>query len=91
MTGLESLDKEIHNTYHDPKNKDILPIIIFFSVIFVLFKGAILFELLLWGGYYLYCLSNNNALNNNKYNVEKRKRLLDFRSKIVSGELDFKK
>ena len=90
MTGLERIEKEIYYTYHDKNNKDILPIVIFFSVICLVFKAAILFELLIWGLYYYYCMSNNAKLNNDPKNIANRNRLIKLRQKILTGEAQFK-
>lgn len=90
MTGLDKLEKEIYDTYHDKKNKEILPIVIFLSIIFLLFKGGFVLELLLWGWYYYYCKENNERLNNNKRNVERRKMLIGLREKVLRGEVEFK-
>ena len=89
MTGLDRLNKEIYDTYHDPKNKEVLPIYLFFGVIALILKGAMLYELIIWGLYYSYCNSNNAKLNNNPKNLEKRKMLLEFRRKILTGEMKF--
>lgn len=90
MTGLDRLNKQIHDTYHSKKNKEVLPIVIFFSVIAIIFKGALLWEVLIWGSYYLYCVHNNNKLNNDPANLKERERLIKFREKILSGECKFK-
>lgn len=90
MTGLEKIDKQIYDTYHDPKNKDVLPIFIFFGIIVLIFKSAILWELIVWGIYYSYCSSNNEKLNNNPKNLENREYLLDYRKRLLNGEIKFK-
>ena len=90
MTGLDRLNKQIYDTYQSKKNKEVLPIVIFFSVIFIIFNGAILFEAILWGWYWSYCSKNNAELNNDPKNLKERERLLEFRKKILSGEYKFK-
>lgn len=89
MTGLERLDKKIYDTYHDPKNKEMLPLVIILTLVFCLFNGAILFQILLWWWYYDYCKTNNDKLNNNKANLERRELLLERKRKILSGELKY--
>lgn len=90
MSGLDKLNKQIYETYNDPKNKEILPIVIFFSVIAIIFNSVLFYEMLIWGAYYYYCKSNNNKLNTDPRNLENRRFLLDFKAKILSGELTFK-
>lgn len=90
MTGLDRINKEIYYTYHSKKNKEVLPLVIFFSVIAIIFKGAVLYEAIIWGIYYSYCKSNNEKLNNDPKNLENRKFLLEFKRKILNGEIKFK-
>lgn len=90
MTGLDRLNKQIEETYHDPKNKEMLPIVVFFSLIAIIFKAALLYELIIWGIYYSYCQSNNEKLNKDPNNLREREYLLEFKRKILSGELKFK-
>ena len=90
MTGLDRLNQEIYETYHDPKNKEVLPLVIFLSAIVLIFNGAMLFEAIIWYFYYSYCKSNNEKLNSNPKNLENREYLLEFRRKILSGECKFK-
>ena len=90
MTGLDRLNKEIYDTYHSKKNKEMLPIVIFFSVIAIIFKGALFYEAVIWVSYYAYCCHNNEELNKDPKNLEHRKFLLEFRRKILSGECKFK-
>ena len=85
---LKNIDKRIYDTCHSPKNKEILPIVIFFSVIAIIFNGAILYEALIWGFYYLYCSSNNEKWRNLSQNVKERASLLDFKRKLLNGELE---
>ena len=84
---LRNTDKKIYDTYHHPKNKEILPIVIFFSVIAIIFRGAMLYETIIWGIYYLYCSSNNEKWSNHPNNVKERQYLLSFRQKLLNGEL----
>ena len=90
MTGLDRINEKIYYTYHSKKNKEILPIVIFFSIIVVIFKGALLYETIIWGIYYSYCKSNNEKLNKDPGNLKERAYLLEFRRKILSGEIKFK-
>ena len=89
MTGLDRINKEIHNTYHSQKNKDILPIFIFFSVIVIIFKNALFYEIIIWLIYYKYCCKNNEELNNNPDNLKHRMHLLSIRQKLLNGECNF--
>lgn len=79
---MNNLDKEIHDTYYSKKNKDILPIVIFFSVVFLIFNGAIIFESLLWLWYYTYCSNNNQKLRNDKVNIKKQEHLIKVKEHI---------
>lgn len=90
MTGLDRINQKIYNTYHSEENKKILPIFIFFSVIILIFNNFIIFEILLWGAYFGICKLNNDALNRDPKNLEERKFLLEFRAKILRGEVQFK-
>ena len=89
MTGLEKLEQEIYYTYHDKKNREPLPTVILFSIICIILKGAIFYEIAIWFIYYSWCKANNDKLNSDIQNLAHRKFLLDFRKKIVSGELKF--
>ena len=88
MNRMERLEKKIYYTYHDKKNKEILPIIIVLTLVFCIFNGGFLFQILLWSWYYYYCKTNNNKLNNDKNNLEYRERLIERKRKILNGELD---
>lgn len=90
MTGLDRLNKQIYDTYHSKKNKEALPIFIFFGVIAIIFKNAVFYESVIWMIYYLYCSYNNAQLNKDPKNLKEREFLLNFREKILSGELKFK-
>ena len=89
--GFARLDQQIYDTYHSKKNKEALPTVIFLSCIVLIFNGAILFELIIWYFYYLYCKSNNDALNNSTSNLEKREFLLEYRRKLVNNEFKMNK
>lgn len=86
MTRLERLEREIYYTYHDKKNKDLLPVILFLSCLFIILKGAILYEIALWGCYFYYCMENNKKLNKDIHNIEKRAKLIILRNKIISNK-----
>lgn len=87
---LASVDKKIYDTYHSKKNKEALPIVLFFSAIVLIFNGAILFELIIWGIYYAYCSANNEKLNNNPTNLKNREFLLEYKRKILNDDFKFK-
>ena len=90
MTGLEKLNKQIYDTYHDKRNKEVLPIVLVFSVIAIIFKNPLFWEILIWGFYWVYCSNNNEKLNKDPQNLKNREFLLDFRKNIISGECKFK-
>lgn len=73
---MNNLDKEIYDTYYSKKNKEILPIVIFLSAIFIIFKGGLFYEIILWGWYISYCDKNNQALRNDKANIKKQEHLI---------------
>ena len=85
---LKNINKQIYDTYHDPKNKQALPIAIFWAVIVIIFKNPLLWEIIVWSIYYFYCSSNNQKLNKNKYNLEKRAFLLNFKQKYLNGDFE---
>lgn len=89
MTGLDRINKKIHDTYYDPKNKQVLPTALFFGVLAIITKAPLFWETLIWGIYYLYCSHNNEKWRKLPYNIEQRERLLEFRRKILSGEIKF--
>ena len=84
---LKNVDIELYNTTHDPKNKEVLPIAIFWSVICIIFNGAMLWECIVWGIYYMYCDSNNKKWSNLPCNIRERESLLKFRQKLINGEI----
>ena len=84
---LKNVENKIYNTYHHPKNKEAFPIALVFGVIAIIFKGAITWEILIWGSYYCYCSSNNAKWKNSPHNVKEREFLLNFRYKLLNGEL----
>lgn len=89
MTGLDRLNKEIYYTYHSKKNKEMLPVALFFGVICIIFKHTWAWEMIVWSIYFWYCQKNNAELNNSKSNLEKRSFLLKFRQDILSGKAKF--
>ena len=90
MTGIDRINKQIYETEHDPKNKEALPIAIFFSVICIIFKNPLFWESLVWGIYYLYCDSNNKKWSNLPSNIKKREFLIGFRNDVLSGKIKLK-
>ena len=87
--NLERVDEQIYYTTHDPKNKNALPIVIFFSVICIIFKNPLFWESVVWVIYYLYCDCNNQKWKNMKRNIEHREFLLNYRKKIIEGKINF--
>ena len=84
---LRNIEKQIYYTSHDPKNKDFFPMVMFFGIIAIIFKGAITWEIIIWGLYWGYCSSNNEKWKNLPRNVQEREYLLNFKRKLLSGEL----
>ena len=87
---LERAEREIYNTYHHPKNKEILPIVLFFGVVFIIFKNPLFYEILLWGWYYSYCSKNNQKLNNDPYILKRRQYWIELRQDVLSGKFNCK-
>ena len=90
MTNLERVNKRIHDTYHSPKNKEVLPIALFFGVIAIVFKNPLFWESIIWFSYYWYCDSNNKKWSNSPRQIEERASLIRYRDKLLSGELPIK-
>lgn len=90
MTNLDNVNKKLYHTYHSKKNREVLPIVIFWSVIVIIFNNPLFWELLVWGIYYLYCDSNNKKLVNDPENLRERTWLIKTRNQLLSGELEIK-
>ena len=86
---LKNIDERLYYTTHNPKNKDSLPIYIFWSVVCLIFKGAVLWELAIWGFYCYSCHCNNEVWKNKPENITDREMLLDFRKKLINGDVNF--
>jgi len=86
---IDKIDKDIYATYHSPKNKEVLPIFIFFGAFALICNGMLLYEMIIWGIYYWYCNKNNEELNNNQKNLEKREYLINFKERILNGECKY--
>lgn len=84
-SNKNNIDKEIYDTYYSKKNKEVLPIIIFFSFVFLIFRGSIIFEAILWGCYALYCNNNNQNLRNNQENIKQREHLMKVKDYMENG------
>ena len=84
---LKKTEQRIYDTCHSPKNKEALPIALFFGVIAIIFKNALLWECIIWGIYYCYCSSNNEKWKNSPMNIQEREYLLNFKRKLLNGEL----
>lgn len=87
----ESFYKERHKLYHSPKNKEILPVVIFFSLICIILKDAIAYEIIIWFAYYQYCKSNNEKLNKNPEIIQMRKVFANIQNKQMRKENKNKK
>ena len=85
MTNLDNAKRRLYNTYHSKKNKEALPITIFFGVIVIIFKNPLFWESLVWTIYYLYCFYNNTQLENNSKILEEREFLIGYIDKIEKG------
>ena len=85
---LWGIDVKIEETYHDPKKNEFLHVYIFFSVLCLLFKPRIFFEVLIWGLYISNCRERDKKWSNHPDNVKKRKLLLELKEKIESGKWD---
>ena len=85
---LNRINKQINDTYHSPKNKETLPIALFFSVIAIIFKNPLFWESIIWFIYYWYCDSNNKKWRNNSYNIKEREFLIEYKKKLLNGEFD---
>ena len=83
------IDEKIYYTYHSKKNKEALPKVIFFSIVFVFLNGAIIFEALLWGWYLWYCAENNAELNRNEKNLKDRQYYINLKQEHLDGKYDF--
>lgn len=88
---INKIDKEIYDTYHSKKNKEALPLVIFLTVITCIFNGSLLFQIIIWGCYYFYCLSNNEELNNNPDILKKREFLIEYKKQILNDDFKFKR
>ena len=86
-SNKKSIDQEIYDTYYSKKNKEVLPIVIFFSLLFIIFKGALFFELILWGWYISYCNENNKNLRNSQVNIKHREYLKRVKEYMEKGEI----
>ena len=84
---LKRADREIYNTYHYPKNKEILPIVLFFGVVFIIFKNPLLYETLLWGWYYSYCTKNNLEWSKDPNNLKRRQYWTEFKQDVSNGKI----
>lgn len=65
--------KERQKLYHSPKNKEMLPTVIIISLICIILNNAIVYEVIIWLCYYIYCQRNNEKMNHNPYILMNRK------------------
>lgn len=86
---LSNVNKRLYETTHDPSNKAVLPIAIFWSVICIIFKNPLFWEALVWTIYYLYCSDKNRRWEKLPNNIREREFLLGFKQELLEGKIDF--
>lgn len=82
--SIKDVDEMIRRTYHDERNLEYLPMMLFLTVIISVTPVAIPVIPVMWLYYVIWCKHNNKKLESNKSNLFKRRMYQKLRKDLIN-------